>query len=217
MKIYLASSWRNERQPAVLAALREAGHDVYDFRNPAPGDSGFGWTEICANWIDWTPNEFIRALEHPIADHGFSLDMKALRWCEACVLLLPCGRSAHLELGWACGAGKLTVVLVEERVDRKTDVTGLPCYPNGEPSGTPRESLPEYLIERWGKLGRPSFLDATNPFRDVREEETVARPPILERGWEPELMYKMCDLITDSLDIAIRRLNLWDMERFLCA
>lgn len=114
MKIYLASSWRNERQPAVLAALRSAGHEVYDFRNPAPGDSGFGWREIDEHWIDWTPDEFIRALEHPIADHGFSLDMNALRWCEACVLLLPCGRSAHLELGWACGAGKKTVVIIEE-------------------------------------------------------------------------------------------------------
>lgn len=40
MKIYLASSWRNERQPAVLAALREAGHEVYDFRNPAPRHEG---------------------------------------------------------------------------------------------------------------------------------------------------------------------------------
>jgi hypothetical protein len=34
-KIYLASSWRNERQPELVRILREAGHEVYDFRNPA--------------------------------------------------------------------------------------------------------------------------------------------------------------------------------------
>ena len=33
-KIYVASSWRNEYYPEVVAKLREAGHEVYDFRNP---------------------------------------------------------------------------------------------------------------------------------------------------------------------------------------
>ena len=30
MKVYVASSWRNERQQEIVRALREAGHDVYD-------------------------------------------------------------------------------------------------------------------------------------------------------------------------------------------
>lgn len=34
MKIYVASSWRNTYYPSVVSALRDAGHDVYDFRNP---------------------------------------------------------------------------------------------------------------------------------------------------------------------------------------
>lgn len=33
-RIYLASSWRNEHQPRILALLRDAGHEVYDFRHP---------------------------------------------------------------------------------------------------------------------------------------------------------------------------------------
>ena len=28
--IYVASSWRNEYYPEVVAKLREAGHEVYD-------------------------------------------------------------------------------------------------------------------------------------------------------------------------------------------
>ncbi len=32
-------------------------------------------------------------------------------WADACVLLLPCGRSAHLELGWFVGQGKATCIL----------------------------------------------------------------------------------------------------------
>ena len=34
MHIYVASSWRNTYYPEVVQALRDAGHEVYDFRNP---------------------------------------------------------------------------------------------------------------------------------------------------------------------------------------
>lgn len=111
MNIYLASSWRNAHQPIVLAALRAAGHEVYDFRNPAPDNDGFRWSDIDPNWQQWTPEQYHAALNHPIANRGFRYDMDALSQCDACVLVLPCGRSAHLELGWAAGAGKLTIVL----------------------------------------------------------------------------------------------------------
>jgi hypothetical protein len=118
MKIYVASSWRNWTQPAVVAALREAGHEVYDFRNPAPGDNGFGWRQLgLGDAKEWTPEIFREALRHPVARRGFDLDMNALRACDACVLVLPCGRSAHLELGWATGAGKRTLVLTAETLD----------------------------------------------------------------------------------------------------
>ena len=43
--------------------------------------------------------------------------MDALRECQACILVLPCGRSAHLELGWAVGHGKKTYVLEPEPIE----------------------------------------------------------------------------------------------------
>ena len=110
MKIYVASSWRCSIQPAVVAMLRSFGHEIYDFRNP-PGQSGFSWRDVSDNWQNWTPAEHVEGLKHPIAQAGFKADMDALRDCDACVLVLPCGRSAHLELGWAAGAGKPTYVL----------------------------------------------------------------------------------------------------------
>ena len=113
MRIYVASSWRNPQQQAMVTALRSHGHEVYDFRNPAPGEYGFAWSEIDPSWASWSTAQFRDALDTPIARHGFSRDMAALRWCDACVLLLPCGRSAHLELGWACGAGKQTIVFAD--------------------------------------------------------------------------------------------------------
>lgn len=114
MKIYVASSWRNTKQPAVVARLREAGHLVYDFRHPADGNDGFAWSTIDRDWLEWTATEFRHHLSHISAIDGFNLDMAALRWAEVCVLVLPCGRSAHLEAGWAVGAGRRTFVLLDE-------------------------------------------------------------------------------------------------------
>jgi nucleoside 2-deoxyribosyltransferase len=114
VKVYVASSWRNVHQLTVVNILREAGHVVYDFKNPAPGSNGFHWSEIDPAWKGWTPEQFDQALKHPIAAEGFRRDMNALQACDACVLVLPCGRSAHTELGWAAGAGKVTIVLMQE-------------------------------------------------------------------------------------------------------
>lgn len=116
-RIYLASSWRNPDQPAVLAALRAAGHEVYDFRNPAPGQNGFSWRDCGAQAsIDHakTIPSYLEAIQSDRAAEGFSFDKAALDWCDTCVLALPCGRSAHLELGYACGQGKDTYVLLHE-------------------------------------------------------------------------------------------------------
>jgi hypothetical protein len=113
-KIYVASSWRNASQPDVVSALRALGHEVYDFRHPAPGTDGFSWAEIDPNWQQWSPEQFREALDHPIATGGFGLDMTALEACDVCVLVMPCGRSAHLEAGWAAGAGKRVIILLAD-------------------------------------------------------------------------------------------------------
>jgi len=113
-KIYVASSWRNPHQAAVVAALQSSGHMVYDFKNPRPGNVGFSWSEIDPNWMQWTAAEYSAALDHPIAKAGFASDMNAMKWADTFLLVLPCGRSAHLELGWACGQGKQTLVLTRD-------------------------------------------------------------------------------------------------------
>lgn len=114
-KIYLASSWRNEEYPKVLAWLRNAGHEVYDFRNPAPGNTGFGLSEIDREWKSWTPKQFHHAVMTRFAVTGFGFDMRGLDWADTCVLLLPCGRSAHLEAGYAIGQRKQVIILLADK------------------------------------------------------------------------------------------------------
>ena len=110
MKIYVASSWRNSYQQDVVHALREIGHDVYDFKNPSDKNHGFSWSEIDPNWQEWTPEEYVKALEHPRSIEGFNLDFDAMKWADCCVMVLPCGRSANTEAGWMKGAGKKVFV-----------------------------------------------------------------------------------------------------------
>ena len=96
-KIYVASSWRNQHQPQVVSFLREQGH-------------GFQWSQIDEDWRNWSTDQYRAALEHPIAQAGFKSDFDAMQWADVCVLVLPCGRSAHSEAGWMKGAGKKVIV-----------------------------------------------------------------------------------------------------------
>ena len=110
-KIYLASSWRNLYQPAAVAMLRAFGHEVYDFRNPPGGiENGFRWSEIDPEWEKWTAADYRKNLTSPLAQRGFTSDFDGMKWADVGVLLLPSGRSAHLELGWMAGAGKRTII-----------------------------------------------------------------------------------------------------------
>jgi hypothetical protein len=124
--IYVASSWSNQLQPRVVEALRSQGHHVYDFKYPdGTPDRGFRWTDTDlehANPVDGEPPaiglvsaaDYVAALTHPAAMHGFQRDFNAMVAADTFVLVLPCGRSAHLELGWAVGAGKRTAILLDD-------------------------------------------------------------------------------------------------------
>jgi hypothetical protein len=122
MKIYVASSWKNHLQPAIVHMLKRMGHNVYDFRHPAPGNDGFKWQQVDLNW---KPGNKLNACDYEallasdIAADGYELDIGALLACQAVVLVLPAGRSACWEFGYAMGQGKRGVVvwLGEEEPD----------------------------------------------------------------------------------------------------
>lgn len=116
-RIYVASSWRNEYQPMVVAQLRCDGFEVYDFRNP-PNGSGFGWEQIAGveprpigQRRVWNARKTREVLDHPIARAGYEADIGAVRACDVLVYILPCGKSASWEFGYAMGQGKPCFVL----------------------------------------------------------------------------------------------------------
>ena len=121
--IYVATSWRNTLQPKAVEELRKLGYNVYDFRNPE-GGTGFAFGEVAADmtangtYIDWNhesdnPHILEDVLNHPRCVAGFESDFAAMQAADIVVLLLPSERDAHLEIGWAVGAGKQTHIVLD--------------------------------------------------------------------------------------------------------
>jgi len=108
MYVYVASSWKNFYHTAVCAALKSAGIDHYDFKH-----EGFSWTQVNAD-AHKDYDTFLEVLVDPVAEKGFGRDFEAMQRATHFILVLPCGRSAHLEAGWAIGHGKPTAIYIPE-------------------------------------------------------------------------------------------------------
>ena len=116
MRIYVASSWRNERQLEVVNYLNNLGYDAYNFRK---AQTAFEWKDVDVPVDGVSIHQtdsitFINGLDHPTAQAGFNADFEAMKESDAFLLLLPCGKSAHLEAGWAIGQGKPTCILLSD-------------------------------------------------------------------------------------------------------
>lgn len=129
--VYVASSWRNPLQQQVVQALAAQGLSHYDFRNPEHNNQGFSWLDVQTDPRDPEQNRetppkgqdlvsarrFREMLDHRAAQNAFNLDFDALQEAQVVVMILPCGKSAHLELGWAAAAGKPTAILLETQTE----------------------------------------------------------------------------------------------------
>jgi len=107
MKIYIASSWKNENMVKEWASvLRTEGHEVDAFCDDPKGRYVFHFSEI------GHPSELdaINFLDDDRTLKAFMEDKKWLNWADVCLLILPSGKSAHLEAGYAVGRGKKLVI-----------------------------------------------------------------------------------------------------------
>lgn len=109
--------------PAIIEIMKAAKIPHYDFRNPE-GATGFHWGEIMPSFDRELQladaDEYLAALKTDRAEEGFNNDFAAMEKADTFVLVLPCGRSAHLELGWAVGAGKRTAILLDKNLYDQT-------------------------------------------------------------------------------------------------
>lgn len=114
MKLYLMGSLGNKRIPVLAAKLRRQGFDVFDdWFTPGP--------EADEHWREYEQgrgHDLVTALEGYAANNIFDFDKRHLNASELGMLVLPAGRSGHLELGYLTGRGKPTYILMEGEPDR---------------------------------------------------------------------------------------------------
>ena len=116
-KIYVASSWKNKYQELVVQIARTYGCEVFDFKNPPGVERVFSWSDIQSGWELWTTEEYIKALRHPAAQACFESAHEGMVWADIGILVLPCGRSGHLEAGWMKGIGMPVYVFSPEIIE----------------------------------------------------------------------------------------------------
>jgi nucleoside 2-deoxyribosyltransferase len=107
MKIYLASSWKNVMLVRDFAeCLRERGYEVDDFTDDSNGRFSFSFNKL----PEIEKHNAISVLKFPEVQQAFTEDKKWIDWSDCVLMILPCGKSAHLEAGYAKGQGKKLII-----------------------------------------------------------------------------------------------------------
>lgn len=108
--IYIIGSLRNPQVPKLTKILRDMKMDVFaDWYAAGP--------EADDKWRDYEKSQgftYVEALKRPAAKNVFDFDRRHLEASEVVVLVLPAGKSGHLELGWALGRGKKGYILLDD-------------------------------------------------------------------------------------------------------
>ena len=115
--LYLIGSLRNREVLEVTKTLKtELGFDVFsDWL--AAGPEADDYLRDYYRELGLTYSE---VLDSYSAKHIFEFDKKHLDRCDAAILVMPAGKSGHLELGYVIGRGKPAYILMDgepERVD----------------------------------------------------------------------------------------------------
>ena len=116
MNIYLIGALKNPEVPSITNYLTSLGFEVFS-----------DWWAASEDADDWLRDyyktrgySYKQTINSFAAKHIFEFDKHHLDRCDIAVMLMPCGKSGHLELGYVIGQGKPGYVLfdsVPERVD----------------------------------------------------------------------------------------------------
>jgi hypothetical protein len=113
--LYIIGSLRNPAVPAIASAFRNAGWDVFDDWYAAGPEADDYWQkyEVARG------HNYRQSLNGYAAQHVFNYDRKHLDRCDVGLLVLPAGKSGHLELGYMIGQGKPGYILIDKEPERR--------------------------------------------------------------------------------------------------
>ncbi|MDP3999774.1 MAG: hypothetical protein Q8P76_04290 [bacterium] len=110
MTIYLIGSLKNKEIPAIGVQLRALGYDAFDdWFAPGPEADDF-WKK----YEESRGRTYAEALKGHAAKHIYEFDKFHLDRADIGLLIMPAGKSAHMELGYMTGSKKPTFVLMDK-------------------------------------------------------------------------------------------------------
>jgi hypothetical protein len=115
-KVYIIGSLRNGQVPEIAKKLRSLMPDVEVFDDWYA--AGFEADDMWRTYEKERGRTYEEALQGYAAKHVFEFDKHHLDTCDAAILVLPAGKSGHLELGYVAGRGKWTAILLDGEYDR---------------------------------------------------------------------------------------------------
>jgi nucleoside 2-deoxyribosyltransferase len=114
MKIYIIGSLRNPKIPEFANTLTKEGYEVFaDWFAPGPEADDF-WRNY-SKARGWT---YKQALRSHAARNIFEFDKKHLEEADVAIMLMPAGKSGHIELGYHVRSGKPGYILFDEEPER---------------------------------------------------------------------------------------------------
>lgn len=113
-KIYIGGALANPEIVRITKLLMAQGYDVFsEWYCPGP--------EADVNWLNYQKElgfSYREAMKRPAAQFIFNFDKHHIDEADVFVMMMPCGKSAHLELGYAIGSGKVGIIYLPEEPDR---------------------------------------------------------------------------------------------------
>lgn len=112
--IYLIGALKNWDIVTLANELQTAGFDVFaDWITPGPEADTY--LLKYAKLRGWS---YKQALNSHAATHVFEFDKSHIDRCDIVVMVMPAGKSGHLELGYARGCGKPGYILFDKDPER---------------------------------------------------------------------------------------------------
>lgn len=112
--IYVVGSLRNRKIPKFANDLRALGFEAFDdWFSP-----GFEADEFWRKYEIGRGHNYKQALEGWAGKHIFEFDKHHIDRCDMGILVMPAGRSGHLEAGYMLGCGKKVYILFDKEPKR---------------------------------------------------------------------------------------------------
>jgi hypothetical protein len=108
--IYIIGALKNRSIPKLANQIEKLGIEAFDsWQSPGPDADVY-----LKKYEKLRGRNHLEAMRGYAARHIFEFDSFHLRRCDAAVLVMPAGKSGHIELGWVLGSGKPGFILFDK-------------------------------------------------------------------------------------------------------